>query len=343
MLDYSKNRVTEETMTLLMQLADACNLREEIDAMFSGKKINATENRAVLHTALRAPKDAVVEVDGKNVIPEVHAVLEKMGAFADKVRAGEWLGYTGKPIKTIVNIGIGGSDLGPVMAYEALKPYTQRDLNIVFVSNVDGTHIAEALRTINAEESLFIVASKTFTTQETMTNAHSARSWFLEQNGGDESAIAKHFIALSTNADAVSEFGIDTANMFEFWNWVGGRYSLCSAIGMPLMIAIGKENFGRMLAGYNQMDRHFAESEFSENMPVILAMLGICIITFLTLNRRQFFHTTNISAVLRRISSRAIWSQTVNTSQNLEKRLSGKLVQLFGANLAQTVSTRSIS
>lgn len=275
LLDYSKNRITEETLSLLLQLAESCGLRDEITAMFEGKKINETEGRAVLHTALRAPADAVVEVDGENVIPKVHAVLDQMSAFADKVRAGEWKGCTGKPIKNIVNIGIGGSDLGPVMAYEALKPYTQRDLNVVFVSNVDGTHIAEALRTIDAEESLFIVASKTFTTQETMTNAHSARSWFLEQTGGDEAGIAKHFIALSTNAKAVSAFGIDTDNMFEFWDWVGGRYSICSAIGMPIMLAVGPENFRKMLAGYHQMDRHFAETPFEKNMPVILALLGI--------------------------------------------------------------------
>jgi glucose-6-phosphate isomerase len=275
LLDYSKNRVTEETMSLLIQLAESCGLRQAIDAMFEGKKINETEGRAVLHTALRSPADAVVEVDGENVIPEIHAVLDQMSAFSDQVRSGEWKGCTGKPIKNIVNIGIGGSDLGPVMAYEALKPYSQRNLNIIFVSNVDGTHIAEALRTIDAEESLFIVASKTFTTQETMTNAHSARSWFLDQIGGDESAIAKHFVALSTNADAVSAFGIDTANMFAFWDWVGGRYSICSAIGLPVMLAVGPENFRNLLAGYHQMDRHFAEAPFEQNMPVILALLGI--------------------------------------------------------------------
>jgi glucose-6-phosphate isomerase len=224
--------------------------------------------------ALRSPKDAVIEVDGENVIPAVHAVLDKMAAFSDSVRSGDWKGHTGKRIRNIVNIGIGGSDLGPVMAYEALKPYSQRDLNIVFVSNVDGTHIAESLRTLDAGETLFIVASKTFTTQETMTNAHTARSWCLEALK-DEAAVAKHFVALSTNGEAVSEFGIDTANMFEFWDWVGGRYSLTSAIGLPLMIAIGPENFRELLAGYHMMDVHFRTAPFAENMPVILASLGI--------------------------------------------------------------------
>jgi glucose-6-phosphate isomerase len=273
-LDYSKNRITTETQALLVKLAESADLGNWIESMFTGMKINITENRAVLHVALRSPEDAVIEVDGENIVPAVHAVLDKMAVFSDKVRSGEWKGYTGKRIRNIVNIGIGGSDLGPVMAYEALKPYSQRDLNVVFVSNVDGTHMAEALRSLNAEETLFIVASKTFTTQETMTNAHSARSWCLEALK-DEAAIAKHFVALSTNADAVSEFGIDTANMFEFWDWVGGRYSLTSAIGLPLMIAIGPSNFRELLAGYHQMDVHFRTAPFAENMPVILALLGI--------------------------------------------------------------------
>jgi glucose-6-phosphate isomerase len=273
-LDYSKNRINGETLDLLVRLAESADLKNWIESMFSGQKINITENRAVLHIALRSPKDAVIEVDGENVIPAVHAVLEKMTAFSDKVRAGEWKGHTGKPIRNVVNIGIGGSDLGPVMAYEALKPYSQRDLNIIFVSNVDGTHIAESLRSLDAEETLFIVASKTFTTQETMTNAHTARSWCLEALK-DETAVAKHFVALSTNGSAVSEFGIDTANMFEFWDWVGGRYSLTSAIGLPLMIAIGPDNFRELLVGYHTMDVHFRTAPFAENMPVILAMLGI--------------------------------------------------------------------
>ena len=273
-LDYSKNRITAQSLDLLVKLAESADLKDWVESMFTGKKINSTENRAVLHTALRAPKDAVIEVDGENVIPAVHAVLDKMAAFSDKVRSGEWKGHTGKPIRNVVNIGIGGSDLGPVMAYEALKPYSQRDLNIVFVSNVDGTHIAESLRSLDAEETLFIVASKTFTTQETMTNAHTARSWCLEALK-DEAAVAKHFVALSTNAEAVSEFGIDIANMFEFWDWVGGRYSLTSAIGLPLVIAIGPENFRELLAGYHTMDVHFRTAPFAENMPVILALLGI--------------------------------------------------------------------
>ncbi|QBG46557.1 glucose-6-phosphate isomerase [Verrucomicrobia bacterium S94] len=273
-LDYSKNRITAETMEKLLALAESADLKKWIEAMFTGEKINATENRAVLHVALRAPKDAVIEVDGENVVPKVHAVLDQMSEFSNLVRSGTWKGFTGKKIKNVVNIGIGGSDLGPVMAYEALKPYTQRDLNVVFVSNVDGTHIAEALRDLDAEETLFIVASKTFTTQETMTNAHTAREWCIEQLK-DEKAIAKHFVALSTNSEAVSEFGIDTANMFEFWDWVGGRYSLTSAIGLPLMIAIGPENYRELLAGYHKMDTHFRTAPFAENMPVILALLGI--------------------------------------------------------------------
>lgn len=274
LLDYSKNRITTETMDKLIALAEATGLREKIEAMFTGEKINRTEGRAVLHTALRSPRDVAVLVDGENVIPAVHDVLDRMSAFSDRIRSGEWKGFTGKTIKNIVNIGIGGSDLGPVMAFEALKPYTQRDLNVVFVSNVDGTHIAEALRELNAEETLFIVASKTFTTQETMTNAATARQWTVDALK-DEAAIAKHFVALSTNGDAVSEFGIDTANMFGFWDWVGGRYSLCSAIGLPVMIAVGPENFRKMLSGFHAMDCHFRSAPFAENMPVILAMLGI--------------------------------------------------------------------
>ncbi len=274
LLDYSKNRITSETVEKLVALAEAVGLREKIEAMFTGEKINRTESRAVLHTALRAPRDAEVFVDGENVIPEVHDVLDRMAAFCDSIRSGEWKGYTGKPIKNIVNIGIGGSDLGPVMACEALKPYTQRELIIRFVSNVDGTHIVESVRDLDAEETLFIVASKTFTTQETMTNAQSAKDWALETLK-DEAAVAKHFVALSTNAAAVSEFGIDTANMFGFWDWVGGRYSLCSAIGLPVMLAIGPENFREMLAGFHAMDTHFRTAPFAENMPVILALLGI--------------------------------------------------------------------
>ena len=274
LLDYSKNRVTAETMDLLVRLAESADLKNWIDAMFSGMKINITENRAVLHVALRSPRDAVIEVDGENVIPAVHAVLDKMAAFSEKVRSGAWKGHTGKRIRNVVNVGIGGSDLGPVMAYEALKPYSQRDLRVLFVSNVDGTHIAEALRDLDPGETLFIIASKTFTTQETMTNAHTARAWCLDALG-DEAAVARHFVALSTNSSAVSEFGIDTDNMFEFWDWVGGRYSLTSAIGLPLMIAIGADPFREMLSGYHQMDEHFRTAPLAGNMPVILALLGI--------------------------------------------------------------------
>ncbi len=273
-LDYSKNRINAETMDKLVALAESADLKKWIEAMFSGEKINATEARAVLHIALRSPKDAVIEVDGKNVVPEVHAVLGQMAAFANQLRSGDWKGYTGKKIKNVVNIGIGGSDLGPVMANDALNPNTQRNLNDLFVSNVDGTHMAEALPGLEADETLFIVASKTFTTQETMTNAHTARAWCLDALK-DEAAIAKHFVALSTNAAAVSAFGIDTANMFAFWDWVGGRYSLTSAIGLPVMIAIGPENYSELLAGYHKMDTHFRTAPFAENMPVVLALLGI--------------------------------------------------------------------
>ncbi len=279
-LDYSKNRVTRDTMKHLMDLATASGLRKAIDAMFGGEKINATEHRAVLHTALRGRTASSVYVDGVDVMPEVIAVREQMKQFAERVRSGKWKGYTGKPIRHVVNIGIGGSDLGPVMAYEALKPYSQRDLSMHFVSNVDATHIAEVLRLVDAEETLFIIASKTFTTQETMTNAQTARAWFLEKTK-DEKAIAQHFVALSTNAEKVAEFGIDTRNMFRFWDWVGGRYSLCSAIGLSVMIAIGPENFQELLDGFYKMDRHFAEAPFEKNMPVVLALLGIWYNNFL--------------------------------------------------------------
>ena len=273
-LDYAKNLATAETLKLLQALCPMADLRGEIDAMFAGKKINATENRPVLHVALRNRSNTPILVDRKDVMPAVNAVLEKMSGFADLVRAGKWLGFTGQPIRNIVNIGIGGSDLGPVMAYEALKPYSQRDLTVRFVSNVDGTHVVEATRDLDAAETLFIVASKTFTTQETMTNAETAKAWLLEKLG-DPAAVAKHFVAVSTAANEVQAFGIDVANMFEFWDWVGGRYSLTSAIGLPLMIAIGPENFVRMLEGYHEMDRHFATAPFERNAPVILALLGI--------------------------------------------------------------------
>ncbi|QNI38132.1 glucose-6-phosphate isomerase [Edaphobacter albus] len=273
-LDYSKNRVTDETLKLLVQLAEQSKLRERTEAMFNGEKINITENRAVLHVALRAPKNESIVVDGENVVPEVHKVLEKMAAFANRVRSGEWRGHTGKRIRNIVNIGIGGSDLGPVMAYEALKHYSQRDLTFRFVSNVDGTDFAEAVQDLNVDETLFLVASKTFTTLETMTNAHTAREWALKSLG-DEKAVAKHFVAISTNAKEVAKFGIDTENMFGFWDWVGGRYSMDSAIGLSTMIAIGPENFNEMLAGFHAMDVHFRTTPLEKNLPALLGLLSI--------------------------------------------------------------------
>lgn len=273
-LDYSKHRVTDETLRLLLNLANERGLRERMNAMFRGDKINITENRAVLHVALRAPRDEKIFVDGVDVVPQVHAVLDKMSAFSERVRSGEWKGYTGKRIRNVVNIGIGGSDLGPVMAYEALKHYSARDMTFRFVSNVDGTDFAEAARDLDPAETLFIISSKTFTTLETMTNANTARAWFLAR-ARDESAIAKHFVAVSTNAEAVSKFGIDTANMFGFWDWVGGRYSMDSAIGLSTMLAIGPENFRAMLAGFHAMDEHFRTAPFDKNLPVLLGLLGV--------------------------------------------------------------------
>ena len=273
-LDYSKNRITDETLKLLVQLAEQSGLREKIDAMFRGDKINITENRAVLHVALRAPKGESIVVDGEDVVPAVHAVLDKMSGFADRVRSGAWKGHTGKRIRNVVNIGIGGSDLGPVMAYEALKHYSQRDLTFRFVSNVDGTDFAEAVQDLDAEETLFLVASKTFTTLETMTNAHTARDWSLAKLG-DEKAVAKHFVAISTNAKEVAKFGIDTENMFGFWDWVGGRYSMDSAIGLSTMIAIGPDSFRAMLAGFHEMDEHFRTTPFEKNLPVLLGLLTV--------------------------------------------------------------------
>ena len=274
-LDYSKNRITDETLKLLLALAEETGVRGKIDAMFRGDKINITEKRAVLHVALRAPKDEQILVDGENVVPGVHVVLDKMAGFADRVRSGDWKGHTGKRIRNVVNIGIGGSDLGPVMAYEALKHYSQRDMKFVFVSNVDGTDFAEAVRDLNADETLFLVASKTFTTQEMMTNAHSAREWLLSALGSDEKAVAKHFVAISTNAKEVAKFGIDTENMFGFWDWVGGRYSMDSAIGLSTMIAIGPENFRSMLSGFHSMDVHFRTTPFEKNIPVLMGLLTL--------------------------------------------------------------------
>ena len=274
-LDYSKNRITSETLKLLLQLADESGLRRRIDAMFRGEKINVTENRAVLHVALRAPRGASIVVDGENVVPQVHAVLDKMADFSNRVRSGGWQGHTGKRIRNVINIGIGGSDLGPVMAYEALKHYSERAMTFRFVSNVDSTDFAEAVQDLEPAETLFIVSSKTFTTLETMTNAHTARDWSLTGLGGDEKSVAKHFVAVSTNAGEVAKFGIDTTNMFGFWDWVGGRYSMDSAIGLSTMLAIGPENFRAMLDGFHQMDEHFRSASFERNLPVLMGLLAV--------------------------------------------------------------------
>jgi glucose-6-phosphate isomerase len=274
-LDYSKNRITDETVRLLIRLAEESGLRERIDAMFRGDKINITEKRAVLHTALRAPRDASIIVDGENVVPKVHAVLDRMADFATRIRSGEWKGYTGKKVRNVINIGIGGSDLGPVMAYEALKHYSDRTMTFRFVSNVDGTDFAEAVWDLDPSETLFIVSSKTFTTLETMTNAQTARAWSIAGFGGDEQSVAKHFVAVSTNAKEVAKFGIDTTNMFEFWDWVGGRYSMDSAIGLSTMIAVGPDNFRAMLSGFHEMDKHFRTAPFERNLPVLMGVLAI--------------------------------------------------------------------
>ena len=274
-LDYSKNRVTDETLRLLVELAEESGLRGRIDAMFSGEHINITEDRAVLHVALRAPADATIHVDGENVVPAVHAVLDRMARFSDAIRSGEWTGHTGRRIRTVVNIGIGGSDLGPVMAYEALRHYSARELAFRFVSNVDGTDFAEATRDLDPEETLFIVASKTFTTLETMTNAQTAREWALAGLGGDEAAIARHFAAVSTNAEKVADFGIDTDNMFGFWDWVGGRYSMDSAVGLSTMIAIGPERFRELLDGFHAIDEHFRSAPLDRNLPALLGLLSV--------------------------------------------------------------------
>ncbi|MGE0681027.1 MAG: glucose-6-phosphate isomerase [Candidatus Binatia bacterium] len=274
-LDYSKNRITDETLKLLLQLAEEADLRARIDAMFRGEKINLTENRAVLHVALRAPKEQSIVVDGEDVVPQVHVVLDKMTDFCSRVRSGDWKGHTGKRIRNVINIGIGGSDLGPVMAYEALKFYSDRTMTLRFVSNIDGADLTEAIRDLDPAETLFIVSSKTFTTLETMTNAHSARDWLLNGLGGDARAVARHFVAVSTNATKVTEFGIDTANMFEFWDWVGGRYSMDSAIGLSTMLAIGPEHFRAMLDGFHQMDEHFRTAPFERNLPVLMGLLAV--------------------------------------------------------------------
>ncbi len=317
-LDYSKNRLTDQTLRLLLDLAEGCGLRERIEAMFTGQKINVTEQRAVLHVALRAPRDTSIVVDGQNVVPQVHAVLDRMADFAERVRGGQWTGYTGKRIRAIVNIGIGGSDLGPVMAYEALRYYSDRNLTCRFVSNVDGSDFAEATRDLDARETLFIVSSKTFTTIETMTNARTARTWCL-RTLGDEAAVAKHFVAVSTNAAEVAKFGIDTANMFEFWDWVGGRYSYDSAIGLSLMIAIGPDGFSQMLGGFHAMDEHFRTAPFERNLPVLLALIGLWY--------NDFFGAQNVAILpydhyLSRFSAYL---------QQLDMESNGKHVDLDGA------------
>jgi glucose-6-phosphate isomerase len=274
-LDYSKNRITDKTLELLLNLAEASNLRAHIDAMFRGDKINVSENRAVLHVALRAPLGTEIVVDGKDVVPEVHETLDKMSAFSERVRSGDWRGYTGRRIRNVINIGIGGSDLGPVMAYEALRAYSDRNMTFRFVSNIDGTDFAEAVIDLDAAETMFIISSKTFTTLETMTNANTARAWLLGQLHSDESAIAKHFVAVSTNAEGVAKFGIDTDNMFGFWDWVGGRYSMDSAIGLSTMLAIGPAHFKQMLLGFHEMDEHFRTTSFEQNLPVLMALLAV--------------------------------------------------------------------
>ena len=273
-LDYSKNRVTDETMRLLLQLAEESGLKARIDAMFQGEKINITEKRAVLHVALRAPRDQSIVVDGENVVPKVHAVLGRMADFSNRVRSGEWKGHTGKRIRNVINVGIGGSDLGPVMAYEALKHYSDRAMTFRFVSNIDGTDFAEAVRDLDPTQTLFIISSKTFTTLETMTNAHTARDWSLRLLK-DPAAVAKHFVAVSTNAAEVTKFGIDTANMFGFWDWVGGRYSMDSAIGLSTMLAIGPDGFQAMLGGFHEMDEHFRTAPFAENLPVLMGLIAV--------------------------------------------------------------------
>ena len=321
-LDYSKNRITTETLQLLLQLAEEAGVRARRDAMFAGEKINITEKRAVLHVALRAPKGTSIFVDGKDVVPDVHAVLDKMAGLAERVRSAAWKGHTGKAIRNVVNIGIGGSDLGPVMAYEALRHYSQRDMTFRFVSNVDGTDFAEAVRDLNPAETLFIISSKTFTTLETMTNAHTAREWSLAGLGGDETSVARHFVAVSTNAGEVSRFGIDTANMFEFWDWVGGRYSMDSAIGLSTMIAVGPENFRAMLDGFHQMDEHFRTAPFDRNLPVLLGLLTVWNTDFLGA------HTIAILPYEQYLKRFPAYLQQLTMESN------GKHVTLDGAHVA---------
>jgi glucose-6-phosphate isomerase len=319
-LDYSKNRITDETIRLLTQLANECGLREHIDAMFQGEKINTTEQRAVLHTALRIPKGERIVVDGVDVVPEVHAVLDRMEAFTKKVHNQQWLGYTGKPLRRIVNIGIGGSDLGPVMAYEALRFYSERDMTFRFISNVDGTDFAEATRDLDPEETLFITCSKTFTTLETLANARNARTWLLNRLG-NEKAVRNHFVAISTNAEEVSKFGIDTENMFEFWDWVGGRYSMDSAIGLSTMLAVGPENFRAMLSGFHEMDEHFRTAPFEQNLPVLMGLLTVWYTNFFNVD------TTAVLPYDQYLKRFPAYLQQLTMESN------GKHVTLDGANV----------
>jgi glucose-6-phosphate isomerase len=323
--DYSKHRITSETIELLLRLADECGLRERTQAMFGGEHINVTENRAVLHVALRAPRGATLQVDGHNVVPDVHAVLDRMADFSNRVRSGAWTGYSGQPIRNVVNVGIGGSDLGPVMAYEALRPYSRRDMTFRFVSNVDGTDFAEATRDLEPAETLFIISSKTFTTLETMTNAHTARDWLLRASG-DEAAVEKHFVAVSTNAAEVTRFGINTQNMFEFWDWVGGRYSMDSAIGLSTMLAIGPEHFAEMLAGFHAMDEHFRTAPWKRNLPVLMALLAVWY--------SNFFGSETVAVIpydqyLKRFPAYL---------QQLTMESNGKSVTLAGAHVACSTS-----
>jgi glucose-6-phosphate isomerase len=342
-LDYSKNRVNDETLSLLLQLAEQSGLRAHIDAMFRGDRINVSENRSVLHVALRAPKGESIVVDGRNVVEDVHAVLDKMTAFANRIRSGDWKGHTGKRIRNVVNIGIGGSDLGPVMAYEALKFYSDRAMTFRFVSNVDGTDFAEAVRDLDAEETLFVVSSKTFTTLETMTNAHSARDWALAKLGGDAKAVAKHFVAVSTNDAKVSEFGIDTANMFGFWDWVGGRYSMDSAIGLSTMLAVGPDNFRAMLAGFHEMDEHFRTAPFERNLPCCSDCSPSGTTTSSARRRWRCCRTSSISSAFRRICSSSRWRATASTSRLPARTSITTRAPSTGASPARTGSTRSTS
>ncbi len=342
-VDYSKHLVTDETLRLLRELAVATDVFGLRDAMFRGERINTTEDRAVLHTALRAPRDAVVEVDGENVVPAVHAVLDRMADFAQRVRSGEWTGHTGRRIRNVVNIGIGGSDLGPAMAYEALRAYTARDLTFRFVSNVDGADLHEAVRDLDPAETLFIVASKTFTTIETVTNATSARGWLLDGLGGDEKAVARHFVALSTNAEKVSAFGIDTANMFEFWDWVGGRYSYDSAIGLSLMIAIGPDRFREMLDGFRIVDDHFRTARRRPTRRCSWACWGSGTTTSTTRSRTRCCRTRTTCRSSPPISSSSTWSPTASTSAGTDVRSTGRPVPWCGARPAPTGSTRTTS